>query len=182
MKQVFLTSIVLIAIACLLLALWHDSMVAVIGGLLLFFIAYNVLEATLPSLISRMAPIDAKGTAMGVYSTSQFFGAFVGGTLGGWCYGQYDVQGIFFGAAGVALLWLLIAAGMKMPVMRSSVMAHVDEGVKAEPLERELLALEGVFEVKVVPEEHTIFLRVDKKVYSEERLKQVVDAHSAVVL
>jgi len=174
MKQVFLFSITLISLACLLLGFWHDSLFSVVAALLIFFIAYNVLEATLPSLISRMAPIDAKGTAMGVYSTSQFFGAFLGGVVGGWCYGQFDVQGIFFGAGGLALLWLLVAAGMKMPVMRSSVMAHVESDVDALALEVSILELAGVFEVKVVPEENAAFLRVDKKIFDAEALERLL--------
>jgi len=174
MKQVFVSSIVLIATSCVLLGLWHDSMIAVVAALFLFFVAYNVLEATLPSLISRMAPIDAKGTAMGVYSTSQFFGAFLGGAVGGWCYGQYDVQGVFFGAASIAVLWLLIALGMQMPVMRSSMMAHINSGVNAEALQLELMALAGVGEAKVVPEEKTVFLRVDKKVFEEDALEALL--------
>jgi len=174
MKQVFVSSIVLIATACVLLGLWHDSMFAVMAALFLFFIAYNVLEATLPSLISRMAPIDAKGTAMGVYSTSQFFGAFLGGAVGGWCYGVFDVQGVFFGAAGIALLWLLIALGMQMPAMRSSMMAHINSNVNAEALQLKLLALAGVSEAKVVPEENTVFLRVDKKVFEDDALEALL--------
>jgi len=170
MKQVFVSSIVLIATACLLLGGFHDTMVAVIIGLFLFFVAYNVLEATLPSLISRMAPIDAKGTAMGVYSTSQFFGAFLGGTLGGWCYGQYDVQGIFFGAAAIAAVWLLIALGMQLPSMRSAIMRHVASDVDAGAMQAQLLAVTGIHEAIVVPEENTAFLRVDKKTLDEQAL------------
>jgi len=178
MKQVFLFSISLIALSCVLLGLWHDSMVSVMAALLLFFIAYNVLEATLPSLISRMAPIDAKGTAMGVYSTSQFFGAFIGGAVGGWCYGQFDVQGIFYGAGGLALLWLLVASGMKMPVMRSSVMANVESDVDALALEVSILKLAGVFEAKVVPEENAAFLRVDKKLFDAKALDALLNPES----
>ncbi|MDX8404973.1 MAG: MFS transporter [Mariprofundus sp.] len=163
MKQVFLTSITLITIASIMLGALHDSMTSVIVGLFLFFVAYNVLEATLPSLISRMAPIDAKGTAMGVYSTSQFFGAFLGGAVGGWCYGHYDVQGVFFGASALALLWLLVAAGMQMPAMRSAMMRHVASDVDVATLESGLLQIAGISEAKVVPEENTAFLRVDKK-------------------
>jgi len=170
MKQVFLLCIALIAVACMLLATWHDSITSVVTGLLLFFIAYNVLEATLPSLISRMAPIDAKGTAMGVYSTSQFFGAFIGGAAGGWCYGLFDVQGIFFASALIALLWLLIALGMQMPAMRSAIMAHVDSDVDAQDLEVKIMALAGIFEARVVPEENAVFLRVDKKIYNPDAL------------
>jgi MFS family permease len=176
MKQIFLLCIGAIAVACMLLALWHDSMVNVVAGLLLFFIAYNVLEATLPSLISRMAPIDAKGTAMGVYSTSQFFGAFIGGAAGGWFYGLFDVQGIFFGSALVAVLWLLIASGMQLPAMRSAIMAHVDSDADAEELEARILALAGIFEARVVPEENTAFLRVDKKVFDPEALDTLLKA------
>jgi len=179
MKQVFLLCIGLIAIACMLLAAWHDSLFSVVTGLLLFFIAYNVLEATLPSLISRMAPIDAKGTAMGVYSTSQFFGAFIGGAGGGWCYGQFDVQGIFFASALVALLWMLIALGMQMPVMRSAIMAPIDSDMDAAELEPRILALAGVFEARVVPEENTAFLRVDNKVFDQEALDALLKAAKA---
>ncbi len=179
MKQVFVSSIVLIATACLLLGGFHDTMVAVIIGLFLFFVAYNVLEATLPSLISRMAPIDAKGTAMGVYSTSQFFGAFLGGALGGWCYGQYDVQGIFFGAAAIAAVWLLIALGMQLPSMRSAMMRHVASDADAGVLQTQLLAVSGIHEAIVVPEENTAFLRVDKKALDEQALDALLGHDSS---
>jgi len=170
MKQVFLSCIALIACSSLLLGGFHDNMATVISGLFLFFIAYNVLEATLPSLISRMAPIDAKGTAMGVYSTSQFFGAFLGGAVGGWCYGAFDVQGIFYGSAAIASVWLLIAAGMHLPVMRSAMMRHVGSDVDAEVMQAQLLNIAGIHEAIVVPEENTAFLRVDKKLLDSEAL------------
>ncbi len=174
MKQVFLSCIALITIACALLGFSHDSMFAVVSALFIFFVAYNVLEATLPSLISRMAPIDAKGTAMGVYSTSQFFGAFLGGVVGGWCYGLFDVQGVFFGAAGIAAVWLLVALGMQMPVMRSSMMAHIESSTNADELQAKLLELAGVSEAKVVPEENAVFLRVDKKVFEPEAFESLM--------
>jgi len=179
MKQVFVSCIVLIAVSCILLGEFHESLFAVVAALFLFFVAYNVLEATLPSLISRMAPIDAKGTAMGVYSTSQFFGAFLGGAIGGWCYGVFDVQGVFFGAAGLTVLWLLVALGMTMPVVRSSMMAHVDHVADADALQEKLLALAGVSEAKVVPEEQTVFLRVDKKLFESEALDHLLQPYQS---
>ncbi len=179
MKQVFVSAIVLIAISCLLLGGFHDKMVSVMIGLFLFFVAYNVLEATLPSLISRMAPIDAKGTAMGVYSTSQFFGAFLGGAVGGWCYGQFDVQGIFFGAAAIAVVWLLIALGMHLPSMRSAMMRHVASDVDAGALQAKLLAVTGIHEAIVVPEENTAFLRVDKKTLDEQALDALLGSDAS---
>jgi len=174
MKQVFLTAIGLIAASCLMLGVFHETLTMVVAGLFLFFVAYNVLEATLPSLISRMAPIDAKGTAMGVYSTSQFFGAFLGGAIGGWCYGHYGVQGIFFGAALLAGAWLLLAAGMRPPVLLSSLMRHVDADADAQALQQRLLSIAGVHEAVVVPEEGAVFLRVDKKNLDESALDQAL--------
>lgn len=177
MKQVFMACITMIALACAMLGLQHDSLVSVIAGLFLFFVAYNVLEATLPSLISRMAPIDAKGTAMGVYSTSQFFGAFLGGAGGGWCYGHYDVQGVFFSAAVIALLWLLVALGMRMPVMRSSMMLHVASDADGPALETALLQVAGIHEARVVPEENVAFLRVDKELFDRAAVDALLCNH-----
>jgi predicted MFS family arabinose efflux permease len=179
MRPVFLMAISGVMLSGLMLGLFHNGMVAVVSGLLLFFIAYNVLEATLPSLISRMAPIDAKGTAMGVYSTAQFFGAFLGGSLGGWGYGEFGVTGVFIGCSLAMLAWLILAFGQRMPAMRSTQMAHVDGTLveDASALEKQLLALAGVAEARVVAEENAVFLRVDKKVFDEEAMKAILPGH-----
>jgi len=78
-----------------------------------FFIGFKLMEAILPSLVSKMAPVASKGTAMGLYSSSQFLGAFVGGAAGGWLLGGYETNGVFAGCALMTLLWLLVAAGMQ---------------------------------------------------------------------
>ena len=85
-KQVFVAAIAGIVCAELGLMFFHDSLTGIIVALLLFFIAFNVLEAILPSMISKFSPPERKGTAMGVYSTSQFLGAFTGGISGGALY------------------------------------------------------------------------------------------------
>lgn len=71
-----------------------------------FFSGFNLLEAALPSLVSRVAPLHLRGAALGAYSTSQFAGAFAGGTLGGIALGRFGPHGIFAGAAVLTLLWL----------------------------------------------------------------------------
>jgi len=83
--------------------------------MVLFFAAFNLLEASLPSLVSRVAPPSAKGTAIGVYSTLQFVGTFVGATAGGWIAQHHGSQAVFLLCAAVALLWLVMAAGMRVP-------------------------------------------------------------------
>ena len=85
------------------------------AALTVFFAAFNFLEAALPSLISRLAPGKARGTAMGVYSSAQFLGIFLGGVLGGWCQGRFGLAGCFGFSLGVACLWFLSAWPLGTP-------------------------------------------------------------------
>jgi len=177
MKQVFLVCICLIVLSSSMLGGSHNSIYSVIFGLFLFFVAYNVLEATLPSLISRMAPADAKGTAMGVYSTSQFFGAFLGGVGGGMAYGQWGVEGVFYACAASAGLWLLISLGMRVPVNRSSFLLHVEVATPAEgeKIAVKLLSMPGVYEAMVVIEEGVAYLKVDKRDFDPAAAARLVE-------
>ncbi len=105
----FTAAVLLLALALASLSLAHGSLFSIAAGLLVFLAAFNVLEASLPSLVSKMAPPQAKGTAIGVYSTCQFLGAFVGGDWGGWLYQHCGVGAVFGGAAIVAGLWFLLS-------------------------------------------------------------------------
>ena len=116
MKPVFLASVATLGVSQLLLLLGHGRLPVVIVALLVFFTAFNLLEASLPSLISRVAPSEAKGTALGIYSSSQFFGIFVGGALGGWLQGVWGLTGVFGLCAALAGLWLLVAIAMRPPL------------------------------------------------------------------
>ncbi len=91
------------------------SLAAVCALLLLFFCGFNVLEASQPSLTSRLAPAHARGAALGVYNTLQSLGFFAGGALGGWIVKIYGAQGLFAGCGVLMLLWLLVAWPMKAP-------------------------------------------------------------------
>ncbi|MDT8376665.1 MAG: MFS transporter [Mariprofundaceae bacterium] len=178
MKQVFLLCVSFMAVAECMLGLYHESLFAVAAGLLFFFIAFNTLEASLPSLISRMAPVDGKGTAMGVYSTSQFFGAFVGGAFGGYAYGALGVQGVFYACAAAAFLWIAIAAGMRVPGYLSSYMVHVDLSLhgNSAALTDRLLAVAGVHEAKVVAEDGTAYLRIDRQKFNPDDVNRLLAA------
>jgi MFS family permease len=83
-------------------------------SLFFFFCGFNFLEACLPSLVSKAAPANSKGSAMGVYSCAQFLGIFCGGTMGGWLYGHFHINSVFICNASLALVWLKIASGMRM--------------------------------------------------------------------
>lgn len=86
-------------------------------GLLLtgFFVAFNFLEASLPALVSRAAPAAHKGSALGVFATSQFFGIAVGGVAGGWLHEHLGIQGVFVFCGLCAALWMLAALAMPRP-------------------------------------------------------------------
>ena len=113
MKQVFMGAVALAALAQLSLMLLQHSVLGVALALLVFFTSFNVLEATLPSLISKIAPLDAKGTAMGVYSSVQFLGAFFGAAVGGFLMQHFGGNAVFVFAIGLLLLWLLVASTMQ---------------------------------------------------------------------
>ena len=114
-KEVFLGAIGLLGLAQLGIYTMEGSIWGLAAALLAFFTAFNLLEATLPSLVSKLAPGQIRGTAMGVYSTSQFSGAFFGGLSGGWVHQHYGTSAVFVTSALITLIWLLAAQGMEVP-------------------------------------------------------------------
>jgi len=112
--KVVMACVVAIGLALVGFALSGSHLVAFGVAATVFFSAFNLLEAALPSLVSRLAPAHLRGAAMGAYSTSQFIGAFVGGTLGGIALGRLGPDGVFVCAAALTLLWLpLVVAGAR---------------------------------------------------------------------
>jgi MFS family permease len=176
MKPVFLGAIAVLGLSVLGLYLGASGLWAL--GLLLwtFFTAVNLLEASLPSLVSKFAPADAKGSAMGVYSTSQFFGAFVGGAFGGWAHQAFGLQGVFLVSVMGAALWLIVAAGMRAPRQLSSELRGLGEveGIQVDALTDQLLAVPGVVEAVVVPEDGVAYLKVDRKGLESSALDAVL--------
>ncbi|MBH1961785.1 MAG: MFS transporter [Rhodocyclales bacterium] len=122
LRTVFVAGIVLLLLTLLMLGLQSNHFYVVAGGLLSFFVAFNLLEAMLPSLVSRVAPPQAKGAALGVYNTAQALGLFMGGALGGWIVKHYNAQSVFLFAAGITLIWLAAAATMQAILPRQLAM------------------------------------------------------------
>ena len=93
----------------------HMGIAGIAASMLAFFIAFNVLEALLPSLVSRLAPAQARGTAIGFYNTTQTLGIFFGGLAGGWIAEHFGPGGVFATCAALTCLWLAVAGGMRAP-------------------------------------------------------------------
>ena len=114
-KPVLIAAVGLLAAVLAGLAFAGQSILAMAGLLFAFFVAFNVLEAILPSLVSRIAPARARGTAIGVYNTAQTLGLFFGGLMGGWIAGRHGAAPVFGTCAVLALAWLGAASGMRAP-------------------------------------------------------------------
>jgi len=174
MKEVFGAAILTLAIAEIVLVFLYHSISGIVFSLFLFFIAFNVLEATLPSLVSKMVAPDRKGTAMGVYSTSQFLGAFFGGLLGGWMHGAYGMGAVFGLLSVMGIIWFLLASTMQSPRYLSSYMVRVGkvDDSEAKKLATKLTGITGVAEAFVVVEDEIAYLKVDLKALDREALQQ----------
>jgi MFS family permease len=176
LKQVFVISVAVLLVSQILLAYTFDSIWGTAVALLVFFAAFNMLEATLPSLISKIAPVGAKGTAIGVYSSVQFLGTFIGASAGGYLYQHYGSTALFAFCGVLLMLWLMFAVTMKAPAAVRTRMYHVqvmDTGA-AHGLSQRLAALPGVHEALVLASEGVAYLKVDMRGFDEQGVAQLL--------
>ncbi|MEG1465634.1 MAG: MFS transporter [Hafnia sp.] len=165
MKQVFQVCVILMLAAEVILWYADLHLWGIIFGVQVFFIAFNVMEALLPSLISKESPAGYKGTAMGIYSTSQFLGVAIGGSLGGFLYSHNGAATVFTGCAVLAVIWLAVSMTMKEPPYVSSLRIVIPDTIPATPaLELALKQLHGVADVVLIPEEKTAYVKIDSKI------------------
>lgn len=163
LKQVFVAAVALMLGAQIMFASTIQHYLGIVISLGLYFIAFNILEATLPSIISKIAPPAAKGTAMGVYNTCQSLGVFVGGVVGGFLAHYYSVPAVFVFCSVLMLAWLIMAFTMAPPPAVKSKMYHLSTANLAalERLNMALNNIKGVREVVFMPEEQMMYLKVD---------------------
>lgn len=170
LKSIFTAAVALLLAGQGLLAVTFDSIWGTAIALLIFFTAFNLLEASLPSLISKIAPVGAKGTAIGIYSSMQFLGAFLGAAAGGYLFEHFGVYALYAFCGLLVVIWLVLAVTMQAPAAVRSKMYQVPEMdvVTAHGLSRELAALSGVNEALVLANERVAYLKVDMQGYDEE--------------
>ena len=161
---VFRLAIAILLAGQLALLAGIDQATPLIAGLVCFFVGFNLLEAMLPSLMTRLAPGYAKGTAIGVYNTFEFAGVFVGGAFGGILLGMFGGPGVFAFCAMATLAWLVLTLTGVTPELRNSVTLRLDGGadVELKSLELHLGALRGVDHVTVLPQDCIAYIRVDE--------------------
>jgi len=180
LKSVFVGAVVLLLIAQLAFATTHQQLIGIIASLSAYFIAFNILEASLPSIISKIAPGDAKGTAIGVYNTCQSLGVFVGGTVGGLLAHHYGFASVFAFCSILIGIWLLLALTMQAPPAVKTVLYSLDsaQGLTAEKgqqIQTALMQLPAVAEATVLVKEGTVIIKIDKTTtWNEEQVYNIL--------
>ena len=172
MRQVFLGAIALMTVALVVLALGSQVGIGIIFGLLLYFMGFNLLEATIPSWISKRAPVANKATAMGLNSSSQFFGAFVGGAMGGLLLNQSNLLawGILAAVMAVALLLIIPIAD---PPYLSSTTVTIPKDIDIQDWSQQMMAVSGVDELVVMAKEQVAYLKLDKTKFTDTSRQQL---------
>ncbi len=173
-KLAFSLAIFVCAIGLLIMAWSSQSFKVFFVSMVMFFWGFNFLEASMPSLVSKLSNPLNKGMSMGVFSSSQFLGAFTGGVSAGFLLQNFDQNAVFLFAFIMFLMWFLVAFSMQAPKDFMSYTAHLGE---LKPSQREqvanaLQALPGVTEATVIAEEGIAYLRVNRDTFEEDKVKQ----------
>ena len=181
LKPVFVSAVALMLLAQLGLAFGINHFWSIVGALFLYFAAFNLLEASLPSLISKLAPVSAKGTAMGVYNTMQALGLFFGGVLGGWLAQHVGFYAVFLFCVVLMAAWLMASLSMTAPPAIKTRMFRVGTmpADQAALLKTQLAGVAGVVEAMVLAEEGVAMLKVSLKGWDEAGVRSLLEAGGA---
>jgi len=174
MKFLFLGSVGLLLAVELGFAVCYTSLPLVVALLLAFFVAFNILEASLPSLVSRVAGTASRGTALGVYSTTQALGLFAGGAAGGWIAQHWGEASVFVFGMAVIALWLCVAWTMRVPGDPVERVVRVPGGADPLDLRERIVRLRGVREAVVLSEQGIIRLSVYPETLDERALTELI--------
>lgn len=174
MKSIVMSGAMVLAIVLLLMshtsALWHWALL-----LLLYFWAFNLMEASLPSWLSKIAPAGARGSAMGIYSSMQFFGAFCGGVIGGWLLEHYNATTLFITFSILMMAWLMIIWQSSAPQPLTSIRLALHSPCHSQQLQT-LMALPGVSELNQPADELAIYLKVNADTFDHNRALAVLNS------
>jgi MFS family permease len=171
---VFRIAVVLLLGAFSLLFAGHERALTLLAGIGIFFIGFNLLEAMLPSLGTRIAPGYAKGTATGVYNTFEFFGVFVGGAFGGLLHGAYGGTGVFVFCALASFAWLLLSFFGSPPQLRESLTLRLSpDNSDDASIKHALSLLPGVDQVSFFSRDRIVYLRVNEEEFDRGALRDI---------
>ena len=176
MKGVFVGAVAALALSQVMLYADAHNLYVLLAALVIFFSAFNVMEASLPSLITKAAPPDAKGTATGIYSSSQFLGIFIGGIVGGWAHQTGGSAGLFALTAVIALIWLARRRHHGAAELSDHAAGAHRRRRRRQTLAARLRQVPGVAEAVVIAEEKLAYLKVDSKAFDAAKAEALAGA------
>ena len=159
-KKIFVLAVGLMTIAMFVLGNAKSAAITV-SMLFVYFAAFNLLEASLPSWLSKVCPVGNRGTAMGIYSTCQFLGTFIGGILGGFALANVGIDGLFWLLALMLLFWCFVAATMTSPKPLQTLILQVGE-TEASDFVKSISNIDGVEDILLIEGEDLAYVKVDK--------------------
>ena len=174
-KIMFLIGILLVIGAELGLSIFNEY-AAIFFMLVLFFGGFNFLEASMPSLVAKIAPADMKGTAMGLFSSAQFLGAFCGGVLGGYMLSYPHAEQAYQQLAVLLIIWCLVALFMQKPKPVSSKIVSLNgmDDTAIRTFWEQAEKLPGVQEINVYSEDKVAYLKIEKLVFNPKSLDSLL--------
>lgn len=173
-KIVFIIAVVLMVFSQGLLGISQYSFYPLMFAFLLFFIGFNFLEAVQPSLVAKYSDVNTKGTAMGVYSSAQFFGIFVGGVFGGLVLQKWGASGVFIFGAFISILLLLVAISLPKPdFFKSQIVKLKDKHLtNIQTSTQQLLTIKGIKQAAIAVDEGVAYLKIDKLELDSNKLDE----------
>ncbi len=177
LKPVFIGAVALMLLSQLCFAGLIGSFWGILFSLFAYFVAFNILEASLPSLITKLAPAAAKGTAMGVYNTAQSLGVAMGGLVGGYLAHHYSYSVVFMFCAVLMSIWLLLTFSMKTPPSVKTKMYHLEETseARANELTKTISALPYVHEAVAIAKESILIVKIkNQSVWDEQEIFGII--------
>jgi len=187
LRSFFLLNVFLLIFVQFLFIIWSDSKQAIMITLLIYFIAFNFLEATLPSLISRLSPKNLKGLVLGAYNTSQSLGIFVGGILGGFIAMQFSDQAIFILSAMLLAAWFILMLKFIFPSSKNDMVIKIKpEFFKQSDKSKNLIFnkienLDFIDEALIFPSESYIIIKLKRNTkFDNNKVMKILGEKNAI--
>ncbi|OGT88101.1 MAG: MFS transporter [Gammaproteobacteria bacterium RIFOXYA12_FULL_61_12] len=176
MKEMFVGGILVAGAALILMYLEAGNLWLFALVMIFFFAAFNLLEAIMPSWVSKVAAAEMRGTAMGMFATSQFAGAFAGGLIGGSVHQRFGLAAVFLFSAAMMALWALSSLGIRRPRHLSNFLLPLEGLGEMDMalLSQRLMTLPGVKAVQVIAEDGVAYMKVDNAVFDSEQATAIV--------
>ncbi|RUO26706.1 MFS transporter [Aliidiomarina minuta] len=176
----FRVAIALLVIGLSVIAYFAESLWVLYLGVWIFFIGFNYLEASLPAMLAQFAPAGSKGSASGIYTSCQFFGAFVGGITGGYIMQTLGMVGVMLFCIVLLLLWLAISFRMRLATGVANLSLRVAQitDVQAAELAERLAEQRGVMEAIVIADEGITYLKIERDTFDEKAAREMLAAYN----